>query len=192
MIVTIIGKAPGKEDAPKDAEHRWGLNDLIHYIPNLTMSFEMHDIERDPTVAPWMAGEIEALNKAGIPVVTYKKWKQIKNCVVFPFKEMHRQYFTNSVAYMIAYAIYKKAKRIELYGVQMATPVEFRRQRACCEYWLGYAEGKGIEVYVHRPSQLLYHKEGLYGPEWDNMERGSAYPNALISPQNDGVLFTRI
>lgn len=192
MRICLIGKAPGKEDVPKDAEHKWGLNDLIHYIPDLTTSFEMHDVERDASVAPWMKGEIEALNKAGIPVVTYKKWKELKNCVVFPMDEMHRKYFTNTIAYMIAYAIYKKATKIELYGIQMATPVEFRRQRACCEYWLGYAAGKGIEVYVHRPSQLLYHKEGLYGIEWDNMERGQAYPDALVASNDNALIFHKI
>ena len=131
----------------------------------------------------------------GYDLITTHRLSGVKS-KLFPkkriFEKFRTDYISDTISYMIAYAIYKGATRIETYGIQMSTPVEFRRQRACCEYWLGYAEGKGIETYVHRPSQLLYHKEGLYGIEWDNMERGSAYPDAIISPQNDGVLFTKI
>ena len=59
------------------------------------------------------------------------------------------KYFTSSVAYALALAIYKGYEKIEVYGVEMETNTEYGHQRVGVAYWIGYAEGLGIEVDFH-------------------------------------------
>lgn len=88
----------------------------------------------------------------------------------FPLDEMKEYfkgaewYFTTTVAYAIAYAIYAGYKRIELYGVEMETNTEYGHQRPCVAYWCGVAYGKGIEVDFHSPQ---FYVSPLYGYEGD-------------------------
>jgi len=72
---------------------------------------------------------------------------------------------------MVAYAIYKKATEIELYGVAMLYHEEYIKQLPCVEFWLGYARGKGIKITVHGPTNIFSCEpyQGLYGYDWDNM-----------------------
>ena len=82
----------------------------------------------------------------------------------FPIKDYSPQYFTNSVCYMIAMAIKEEYERIELYGVRQAGLVEYMDQRKGVEFWVGYAMGKGIEVYINPPTSLLKnHRDAPYG-----------------------------
>ena len=88
----------------------------------------------------------------------------------FPLDEMKEYfkgaewYFTTTIAYAIAYAIYAGYKRIEVYGVEMETNTEYGHQRPCVAYWCGVAYGKGIEVDFHSPQ---FYVSPLYGYEGD-------------------------
>lgn len=55
-------------------------------------------------------------------------------------------YFTNSIAYMIALAIKKKVKAINLWGVDLDAGREYEFERPCVAYWIGQAEARGIKV----------------------------------------------
>ena len=48
------------------------------------------------------------------------------------------KYFTSSGAYMIAYALYSGHKEINLYGFDMETTDEYRTERACIAYGIGF------------------------------------------------------
>jgi hypothetical protein len=73
------------------------------------------------------------------------------------------KYFTSSVAYALALAIYKGYQKIEVYGVEMETNTEYGHQRVGVAYWIGFAEGQGIEVDFH--GDML--KAPLYGYDGD-------------------------
>lgn len=60
------------------------------------------------------------------------------------------QYFTSSVCYAIALAIYKGYERIELHGVDMANNTEYIYQRDGIGLWFGIALGLGLQVYMPR------------------------------------------
>ncbi len=100
---------------------------------------------------------------------------RIPNSIRFPFEKsyelfalLHREnkhgqpYFTNTIAYMMALAIMEGFERIELYGVEMAAGTEYAYQKACLEYFIGMAQGRGIEIYLPEHCSLmnakLYHK----------------------------------
>lgn len=173
MKIIIIGKGPGWEDAPIEGE-TWGVNDLVIRRP-VKLAFEMHDIDRfleigHPNIK--IKQGIKEINRLTIPVVTRKKHKLLPTSIPFPIDEIPFKYFTNSIAYMIAYAIYKKATEIEMYGVPLLLQEEYIRQRPCVEFWIGYARGKGIKVAVHGSTNIFSSKpyDGLYGYDWDNID----------------------
>jgi len=56
------------------------------------------------------------------------------------------KYFTSSGAYMIAYALYSGHKEINLYGFDMETTDEYRTERACIAYWIGFGSAIGATV----------------------------------------------
>jgi hypothetical protein len=75
-----------------------------------------------------------------------------------------KRYFTSSVAYALALAIYKGYTKIEVYGVEMETNTEYAEQRPGVAYWVGFANGLGIEVDFHSKS---FFRAPLYGYDGD-------------------------
>ena len=158
--------------APIDGE-TWGLNGIILRRPVKRM-FLMHDLDfflngKSGESLQHVYEDIVAETKRrGVPVMTLRKYKRLPNSVEFPRDKMHYNYFTSSMAYMIAYAIYKGATSIDLYGVGLVKELEYREQKACIEYWLGYARGLGIKWCVHGLTTLFSHMghAGSYGYEW--------------------------
>jgi len=102
-------------------------------------------------------------------------WQPIvPNSVAYPihevceivFKDFRRgdkrvKYFTSTLAYMIGIAILENFERIEIYGFELADEIEYVKQKACAEFWIGYALGRGIEVYTPPRNQILF--SALYG-----------------------------
>lgn len=164
MKIIIIGKGPGWEQAPMEGE-TWGVNSLVSRRP-VKLAFDIHNIdERLKRNSDDIKEEIAEINRLGIPVITRMKHKLLPTAILFPLDEMPVEYFTNSIAYMIAYAVYKGATEIEMYGVALLMGFEYTDQRPCIEFWLGYALGKGIKVTVHDPTTIACFKslQELYG-----------------------------
>ena len=110
--------------------------------------------------------------------------------VPYPFDKVvkaTRDYFISSVTYMISHAISLEPKTLAVYGIDLSGNDEWAYQRACVEYLLGLAEGRGIEVIVPDDSWLLkfqpervrfgailieYHERyGMLGPQPQKFER---------------------
>lgn len=66
-------------------------------------------------------------------------------------------YFNSTAAYAIAYAIHIGVKKISLFGLDYTLPNSHRAEkgRACCEFWLGIAAARGIEIVVPETTSLL-------------------------------------
>jgi len=65
-------------------------------------------------------------------------------------------YFTNSVAYMIAYALYTGQKEINIFGVDMDHKTEYAYERPCIAYWIGYGRAIGAKIKYHVDFQSLH------------------------------------
>jgi len=74
-------------------------------------------------------------------------------------------YFSNSVDYAIALALYEGYDEIHLYGVNMETNSEYAFEKAGVDFWCGYALGLKAQVIVHGMfSTIMRTKDGLlYG-----------------------------
>lgn len=162
LKVAIVGYASSSKDlAPFDDEswEIWGLNDLYLDIPRYNRWFQQHDEDimrsrdrRDPNHWEW-------LKKCKAPIYMQKAHPEIPSSVTYPLRQVVEKfklrYFTNSIAYMIALAMYEGASEIGVYGVDMLQDSEYAGQRACCEAWLGLASGMGIIVHLPRESALM-------------------------------------
>lgn len=153
----------------------WGLNQgHTSFRRRADRWFEMHQPEytedvRDPNYLTWLAS-------LSIPVYMIEPRDEIPSSVRFPIEAAiqlaGRDYFTSTIAYMIALALLEGFEAIDLYGINLAIGTEYYHQKACAEWWIGFAEGRGKKVYVPRASAMLkqFARYG-YSPE--------AEPNAL-------------
>lgn len=169
--VIIIGKGVGWNLAPSDDEideftETWGVNDLVTQR-NVKRGFEIHKqiwMEDEPTRLTF-----EKINELKIPVMMVNHYPIFPTSVKYPLdeiiKEFGTDFFTNSIDYMIAYAIYLGVKEIDLYGVNMVLGTEYMFERPGVNFWCAMAMGRGIKVNIYgKDSTIMRCQSGqLYG-----------------------------
>jgi hypothetical protein len=74
-----------------------------------------------------------------------------------------KKVFSSSFNYQIALALNEGYERIEIYGVSLLGKGEYAFQREAMAYWLGKADGMGVEIWLPESCSLLV--EPLYGYE---------------------------
>jgi hypothetical protein len=62
--------------------------------------------------------------------------------------KFNSKFFTNSISYMIAFALYNDIKKISIYGVDMDSESEYEFERPSVAYWMGFARGLSVEVEI--------------------------------------------
>jgi len=178
--VAIVGSHPatrGLFDFDRTDCDTWLFNealaDPMKWAKRADAVFQMHAPEiwkspanrNDPKHYEWL--------KSGDTPTIYmrEQYPEVPKAVRYPLEEVQKtlllnfnytRYFTSSVAYAIALAVYKGYERIELYGVEMETNTEYMYQRDCVAFWTGMAIGRGIDVYA--PIRL-FETPFLYGYE---------------------------
>ena len=188
--VAIIGFAPHRVLAPymDESFEIWGLNDLYEHLPRWTRWFDVHDrviYKLDETYVTRKDGKphVQRLKELNCPVYMAKQYEDIPNSVRFPIEEaveyFKTRYFTNTISMMIALAVMEEFEVIHVYGVDMAVGTEYENQRSSCEYFLGFARGKGIEVYMPPESDLLQ-TAFIYGFEDEQRSAYEAKLDAII------------
>ena len=105
---------------------------------------------------------------AGRPVVLLKEQPDIPTSVAFPRKEIQahfatakgpNRYFTCSVCWLIALAIYEGFERIELWGFELrdTKPGQAHAfERPCVAYWIKVARDAGVDVWYQEEVKQLY------------------------------------
>lgn len=134
-------------------------------LPRWDRLYELHDVAEK--IGHWPQAYLDWLKlDHGKPIIIGAKSEHIPFGTPYPweavFKEFGR-YFNNSISEMIAHALLEGCTHLSLYGVDMAQsdPVlhegnpEYQHQRPSCEYMLGVAAGRGVEVFVPAESDLL-------------------------------------
>lgn len=174
LSVCILATGSGWDLGPMQSEKIiYALNDYIKvekYGVKPDKFFMMDILDEKPqnvTDPSELENIIKRLNTMKIPIVGPYKYEEIPLSEEFPLKDCVREfglpYFTNTICYMIAYALLAGAKEIELFGVNQAGSHEYTEERGGVEYWLGIALGRGVRVTINgKDSQLLKYK-GRYG-----------------------------
>jgi SAM-dependent methyltransferase len=177
----------------------WAINALGQVLDN-DMVWHMDDVriqEVRAAAAPKsnIAAMLAWLKDQPRPVMTSRAHPDYPGLVEFPLEDVLNKlgcvaYFNSTAAYAIAYAVYRGATKISLFGLDYTyrNMHDAERGRACVEYWLGIAVERGIELGIAEHSSLLDAcapaRERLYG--YDTLDVG-------IDPREDGsrtVTFT--
>lgn len=174
----IVGFAPTWVQTPWEdpAIDLWGMNALHRQAGERNWSrwYQLHDIElghgkHDFEHLGWLRAQKH------IPIFMWEEHiekYEIPNAVPYPKQEIldyfGTDYFTNTVSWMIAHAIMDGYSTVEVYGVDMAqdalSNAEYSWQRPSCEFFLGWARGAGINIFLPPGSDLLK-TPFLYGAE---------------------------
>ena len=183
--VLMIGSATGWEQAPfQDPSWSvWSLSRMYHSVPRWDVWFELHPWERlcerldgSTPIQDQVRSRAEyqqwLSQDHGRPIFMQRQYPMVPGCVKYPLENIldtfPQRYFTNSVAYMIALAVFQGVEEIQIWGVDMATKEEYTAQRSGVEYWVGLAQGAGVDVLIPEMSDLCKSRV-LYGFHEDPM-----------------------
>lgn len=207
--VAICGFAETWKQAPFDdpTVEIWGLNELHKYVPRWDRWFELHDeATLGVTKRDLSEGEqkrhVEWLRSqpVGKPIYMQDHFcvsGQIPAATPLPLAELiayvgHR-YFTSTIGYMLAMALREGYDWIGLYGVDLASDIEYPTQRPNTEWLIGIAQGLGKTVVI-APGSALLRSSHLYGFEKDPKDAGflkaNAAHKAILTQKRDETIAT--
>ena len=161
MKIAILGSAPSSNLLAPFSDKSWDIWACspanAGQLPRVDSWFEIHDMERllrDPGYGGYM------LFLRSQPLVyMLEKHPKFPTSVRYPIEEIRPQFcwdfFTSSVAYMLALAISREPTHIGLWGIDMSGDEEYTQQRAGCKYFIDIARQRGIEIVVPKESDLL-------------------------------------
>ena len=173
--VMILGTGSGWELAPRISEKTvYCLNDYIRqerYGIKPDLLFIMDVLDEKPQIISGidnLGKVVEMINQIKVPLIAPFKYEEIPLSQRFPMEECAKEfgmpYFSNTIAYMIAYALLQKVKEIEIFGVNQASSQEYFYEKSGVEYWLGMAVGRGVKVTLNGDkSELLTNKPRFGG-----------------------------
>lgn len=199
--VMILATGDGWDLAPRESEKIiYALNDYIlieKYGIRPDFLFMMDVLDEKPQVISGiqnLADTIVRINKMRVPLIGPFKYEEIPFSQEFPIedcvKEFGLPYFTNTICYMIAYALLQGAKEIELYGVNQAGSNEYVEEKGGVEYWIGVALGRGVKLTINGKNSMLMKFKGRYGRD---MLYGylQSYPEIIQTKEKFGGLVVK-
>ncbi len=151
--VWVFNEAP-KEEWVKRADGVFQM-----HVPTIWRS---RTNRNDPKHYDWLKKNKDAI------VFMQDDYDDVPMSEKYPLDEIHemfpkaRKYYTSSVAYSIPLALYKGYTEIHVYGVEMETDTEYGHQRPGVAYWIGFADGLGVDLVFHSNK---FFNEPLYGYE---------------------------
>ena len=160
----------------KEYDEVWAINsmcavvkpDRVFLMDPVSRFFETNDAGPQTKVLR------KTLPKLKCPIYSCVLDKRVSSLKLYPLEKVIKAtncgYFNNTIAYAIAFALYKEVAGISLYGADFSytTNVHFGELgRGCCEFWLAKCMAQGIDVSIAATSPMLDtnipEKEKLYG-----------------------------
>tara|TARA_Y100001972_G_scaffold88395_1_gene108148 strand:- start:21 stop:737 length:717 start_codon:yes stop_codon:yes gene_type:complete len=117
---------------------------------------------------------VKLMSESDVPIYTCEEDPRIKNPVRYPVEEVCNAtkcaYMNTTVAFAIAYALYNKVGRIDLFGIDFSYKQNMHfaeAGRACVEFWISKCMSEDIIVGISGRSTVLDSNvpatEKLYG-----------------------------
>ena len=157
----------------------WGMNELHGYpwyrAEDATAWFQIHPKlsftrEHKHDHWEWLQQEQPFL------IYMHMVYDDVPSSTKYPLREIQNELvnvergestiksiFSSTLNYQLALALYLGYERIELYGVSMTGGEDYAHQREAMSYWIGKADGMGVEVWLPESCALLV--QPLYGYE---------------------------
>jgi hypothetical protein len=162
--VALLGHSPStREEAPFDnpSYECWTMNDAQGFLKGRRADrwFEIHieEIWREPSRRS--GNYLEWLRQFAGPIYMDRHYDEFPASVAYPFEEMFAKYgrgvFGSSFSYLIALAVEEGFTTIEMYGCDLSSESEYKKQRESTAFWIGYCRGKGIEFVLPKATPIL-------------------------------------
>ena len=164
--VEIIGRGKSIVNYHRTADVTWGIC-LAHLALDYSdLGFFMDDMRILNKIKPELISILQKDKHIPSAYMTPKVYKNFPKQIEYPMQEiydyfnletLHTDWFNNSVAYAIAYAIYKGFDEIHFHGIDYADERELTddRERECTSFWIGIAVGRGIKIKINSFSELM-------------------------------------
>ena len=127
----------GDERDPGDAEV-WVVNQAYknHAKPDRVYFFDRLEDFDSPFV--------KYLNELGCPIYCRRVFPELCNSIEYPIQDVVKKlgidYFTSSVSYMIAHALYEGVEKLTIHGMYSAMDsLEYISHIPCVNFWIGRA-----------------------------------------------------
>jgi hypothetical protein len=166
----------------------WAHATCYPYCKRVDRYFDLH---------PWewisnkpMPGYLAWLKSLMTPIYMQRKFRDVPASVRFPRERVmaeYPRYFTNHVAWMTALALSEGVTHLGFFGIHYALDEEHKKQRAGCEFWMGVAIGRGVQIVNPEGSPLLREPAWLYGYE---SHTGKVHKRAATGGKRPGVDYT--
>jgi hypothetical protein len=139
----------------------WGVNQLYRFIPKADRWFQIHKDWDDETKWAPGANQRQFMQEAPIPIYMIDHLDEIPTSVRYPIERVMAEckihdYFTSTIAFMVALAIAEGFQEIGIYGIDLIIGREYFFEKACVEYLLGIANERGIHVHKPEGCALLW------------------------------------
>lgn len=173
--VAIIGTGQSYDEPQDNGVERWVCNGALYTEYGADRWYWM-DRPEHLDKSPYFK---DAMADYKGQIFTQTKWTGYADRVtVFPLSEIQEMdpgaWFTSTIAYMIAHAIYEGVDRIYMHGLHKLDALgEYHAQKACLDYWIGFGRGKGIDIVMTGESQLAQpfpKQSAFYGYEEDDQQ----------------------
>lgn len=114
----------------------------------------------------------------GFPIYMIREFDDVPNSTPYPLREIQRglignfirgeekmeKLFSSTMSYQLALALHQRRfDRIELFGIELHLEGEYEWQREALAFWIGKADGMGVELWMPEECSLLL--QPLYGYE---------------------------
>lgn len=173
--LAIVALGDGWTRAPwkKTTHDIWTLNSAWRRFgwkisgppDSLTAYFELHTPRYLRSEWGSDRSHFRELAKLRVPVYVQQAgmWPHLWKPTILPRTALRKafprgDYHASSIDWMLALGISKGYQRIDVYGTSFG-PTDSGEPisaRAAFEYWVGFAEGRGIEVKVHEPTGAFW------------------------------------
>ena len=184
--VAIVGNAPTHIYAPYHDEswEIWSHTSTQSLVRRVDRYFELHPKKFWLKGKRWHHDYVGWLKHNQVPILMQQRYRDVPASVRYPKEQIlseFRPYFTSQTAWMIALALTEGVTHLGFFGVHYGHYTEYATQRAGCEYWIGQAEGRGIQIVLPPGNPLLREPSRLYG--YESHDEGSLHESYRVTPQ---------
>ena len=172
--VIILGLGQTRGECPLDTDKEvWGVNDIYDFHSGRLDKVFIFDKINPVELNYDKLAKLPCI-VTPIPYPDHPEW----NIEIYPIQEVltrfKSKFFASSICYMVAYALLKGYERIYFYGIDHMIDSAYIIEKGAVEYWMGVANGMGVEVINTNNSATGKTIDGRMYGYWGDGDDGSA------------------
>lgn len=195
--IALIGSAATIQFAPwyDPSWEIWAHATVHAFCKRVDRYFDLH---------PWkwisekpVPGYLEWLKHNDVPIYMQREFRDVPKSIRYPKERIlaeYPNYITSHIGWMIGLALSEGVTHLGFFGIHYALDEEHKKQRSGCEFWMGLAVGKGVQIVNPPGSPLMREPAWLYGYESHDgkthVREQTGGKNPLMLPPQDVKIVT--